>query len=92
MPVFYAKGKTPFEDPKRVLDGTGHVLLIEGVNMAGTQAAGTFLLSPELMQPVLERAMGPDGTIRPFEILFETGSVAANASRTKILGMRNAAK
>ena len=70
------------------LDGTGHVLLIEGINMAGTQAAGTFLLNPSLMQPVLNRAMSSEGTIRSFEVLFETSSVAANASRTKILSMR----
>jgi hypothetical protein len=70
------------------LDGTGHVLIIEGINMAGTQAAGTFVLSPELMRPVIERAMSPNGVIRPFEVLFETSSVAANASRTTILSMR----
>jgi hypothetical protein len=70
------------------LDGTGHVLIVEGINMAGTQAAGTFLLSPELMRPVLERALSPNGVIRSFEVLFETSSVAANASRTTILSVR----
>jgi hypothetical protein len=70
------------------LDGTGHVLMIEGVNMAGTEAAGAFLLSPESMQPVLQRAMRHNGTIRPFEVLLETRSVAASASRTTILSIR----
>jgi hypothetical protein len=27
------------------LDGTGHVLLIEGINMAGTEAAADYLFS-----------------------------------------------
>lgn len=70
------------------LEGTGHVLLVEGVNMAGTQAAGEFLLSPAQMQPVLERAMGPHGVIRPFEILIATANIAANASRPSVLSER----
>ncbi|HEY4378761.1 MAG TPA: hypothetical protein VGN01_00350 [Acidobacteriaceae bacterium] len=70
------------------LDGTGHVLLVGGLSMAGTQAAADFLLNPSLMQPVLERAKGPNGTIRPFEILIETGTVASNASRPHVVSER----
>lgn len=70
------------------LDGTGHVLLIEGVNMAGTQAAGEFLLNPAEMQPALERAKGPNGVIRPFEILIATDNIAANASQPHVLSER----
>ena len=70
------------------LEGTGHVLLIEGVNMAGTQASGEFLLDQAQMQPVLEHAMGPHGVIRPFEVLIETANIAANASRPKVLSER----
>ena len=70
------------------LAGTGHVLLIEGVNMAGTQAAGEFLLNPAQMQPALERAKGPNGVIRPFEILIATDNIAANASQPHVLSER----
>ena len=70
------------------LDGTGHVLLIEGVNMAGTQAAGEFLLNPTEMQSALERAKGPNGVIRPFEILIATDNIAANASQPHVLSER----
>lgn len=70
------------------LEGSGHVLIIEGINMAGTQAAGTFLLSPALMQPVLERAMTRNDVIQPFEILLTTGNIAANASRPQVLSER----
>jgi hypothetical protein len=70
------------------LDGTGHVLLIEGVNMAGTQAAGEFLLDPEKMQSVLKHATGSNRVIRPFEILIETDNIAANASRAHVLSER----
>jgi hypothetical protein len=70
------------------LDGSGHVLLIGGLNMAGTQAAGDFLMNPALMQPTLDHARAPNGTIRPFEILIETSTVAANASRSRVVSER----
>jgi len=72
------------------LSGTGHVLIIEGVNMAGTQAAGAWLLNPDEMAPLLERAMSPGGVIRPFEILIETRNIAANASRPSVISVRMA--
>jgi hypothetical protein len=70
------------------LSGAGHILLIEGVNMAGTQAAGEFLLNPTQMQRVLEHATGPNGIIRPFEILIATDNIAANASQPRVLSER----
>lgn len=70
------------------LDGNGHVLLVGGLAMAGTQAAADFLLDPALMQPILEHARAPNGTIRPFEILVETTTVAANASRPHVVSER----
>ncbi len=70
------------------LENTGHVLLIEGVNMAGTQAAGDFLFSPEQMQPMLDRARDSQGNLEPFEILVETSSIGAAASRSRALSER----
>ena len=70
------------------LENTGHVLLIEGVNMAGTQAAGDFLFSPEEMQPMLDRARDPQGNLQPFEILLETTSIGSAASRSRVLSER----
>jgi hypothetical protein len=70
------------------LDGTGHVLLIAGLNMAGTQAAGDFVLNPALMKPILDRARGLNDNLRPFEILIETDNVAANASRPHVVSER----
>jgi hypothetical protein len=70
------------------LDGTGHVLLVEGIDMAGTQAAGAFLLNPSLMSPVLARAADSNSAIRPFELLIETGNVAADASRLRLVSER----
>jgi hypothetical protein len=67
------------------LDGAGHVLLIAGIDMAGTEAAGAFVLNPSLMKPILNRARTPDGAIRSFELLIESDNVAANASRPQVV-------
>jgi hypothetical protein len=40
------------------------------------------------MQSVLEHASSPSGVIRPFEILIETGNIAANASSPRVLSER----
>jgi hypothetical protein len=70
------------------LDGSGHILLVGGLNMAGTQAAGEFVLNPALMRPILDHAKGPNGSIRPFEILIATSNVAANASSPHVVSER----
>jgi hypothetical protein len=70
------------------LNGSGRVLILEGINMAGTEAAGEFLLNPELMASVIARARKPTGALRSFEVLVETGDVAANSSQLKVLSQR----
>jgi hypothetical protein len=70
------------------LDGSGHVLLLGGLNMAGTQAAGEFVLNPNLMRPTLDHARAPNGSLRPFEILIETSNVGANASSPHVVSER----
>lgn len=70
------------------LSGTGRVLLVEGINMAGTQAAGEFLLDASAMLPVLRHAMNSQGELGSFEVLLQTNSIAANSSQAKILSER----
>jgi len=70
------------------LDGSGHVLLIEGLNMAGTEAAGAFLFDPEQMRPVLEQALPQGNAPRSFEVLLATDAVTASASRPRVLSVR----
>jgi hypothetical protein len=67
------------------LDGSGHVLMIGGLTMAGTQAGGDFVLNPKWMEPVLRDARSASGALRSFEILIETDNVAANASRPHVV-------
>jgi hypothetical protein len=67
------------------LSSTGHVLIVGGVNMAGTQAAGDVLLNASLIAPTLERARTKTGDLQPFELLIESDNVAANASSPHIV-------
>jgi hypothetical protein len=67
------------------LDSTGHVLIVGGLNTAGTQAASRFLLTPSLMMPTLQRAKTAQGSLQPFELLVGAGNVAANASTPQLI-------
>ena len=69
------------------LDGTGHVLLIEGINMAGTEAAADYLFS-DASVPLLSKIFGSNGKIMPFEVLLETSNIGANAPRPRIISQR----
>lgn len=60
-------------------NGAGHVLLLQGGGMAGTQAAGDFLLDQRAMEPILRKAQLADGSIGPFEVLIEARTVGVNA-------------
>jgi hypothetical protein len=70
------------------LDGKGHVLILQGLNMASTQAAADVLFDPQAMHTVLAEARRPDGALRPFELLIATHSIDANAPGAQILATR----
>jgi hypothetical protein len=70
------------------LDGTGHVLIIQGLNMAATQAAADTLFSSEEMKPILKQAAGPNGSLKSFELLVETSSIGATAPSAQIIATR----
>ncbi len=74
------------------LENSGHVLIVEGVNMAGTQAAGEFLLNPDKMKPMLDRARNRQGNLQSFEILLETTSIGSSASTSTPLSVRTHAE
>ncbi len=67
------------------LTSTGHVLVVGGLNTAGTEAATTFLLTPSLMMPTLKRARTVHGDLQPFELLIGAGNVATNASAPQLI-------
>lgn len=70
------------------LDGAGHALIVEGLNMAATQAAADVLFEPSTMRPILDQAISPNGDPRPFELLVETVSVDATAPEVKVVATR----
>jgi hypothetical protein len=70
------------------LGHSGHVLIIQGLNMAATQAASEILFNAEAMKPVLQQAALPNGTLKPFELLVETSSIAATAPEAEIIATR----
>lgn len=66
---------------------TGRVLVIEGLDGAGTEAAANFLFS-DALRPVLAAARSRDGSLRNFEVLLETTSVDSHATQTQIVAER----
>ena len=70
------------------LDGTGHVLILQGLNMAATQAAADILFNAHGIEPVLQQARLPGGALRSFELLIETTSVGATAPTAQIIATR----
>jgi hypothetical protein len=69
------------------LDNTGHVLLIEGINMAGTEAAADYLFS-DASGKLMGQIFDARGNIVPFEVLLETSNIGANAPRPQIISQR----
>jgi len=70
------------------LNDTGWVLIIEGLTMAGTQAATDILFNREAMRPVLDKARVPNGSLKPFELLIETRSFGSNSPQASIIADR----
>jgi hypothetical protein len=60
-------------------DGDGHALLIQGLNIAGTQAGANFVLDRNAMIPILKKARVKDGSIGRFEVVLKTQTVGASA-------------
>jgi hypothetical protein len=70
------------------LSHTGNVLLLEGVTNSGLQAAVSMLTDESLMSIVAEKAIRPDGTIRPAEFLVRTTGVGGDSAGVEIIGSR----
>jgi hypothetical protein len=69
-------------------NNSGHVLMLQGQGMGGTQAAGDFLLDPYDMEPVLRKAKTAGGSIGPFEILIDARTVGTNEVQSRIVAER----
>jgi hypothetical protein len=70
------------------LTGNGHILLLEGLDVAGTQAAAEMLLHRSAIAPILRRATRADGSLRSFEVLLRSTSIESNATGTQVIASR----
>ncbi len=70
------------------LSGNGHLLILEGLDVAGTQAAAEMLFHPSAIEPILRRATRADGSLRPFEVLLRSTSIESNATGTQVIASR----
>ncbi len=70
------------------LSGSGHLLVLEGLDVAGTQAAAEMLLYPSAIDPILKRATRPDKSLHNFEVLLRSTSIESNATGTQVIASR----
>jgi hypothetical protein len=70
------------------LSGNGRLLVLEGLDVAGTQAAAEAVLHPTAIAPILKRATNADGTLRSFEVLLRTTSIQSTSTRTTVVASR----
>jgi hypothetical protein len=70
------------------LGGDGHLLLLQGLDVAGTQAAAETLFYPASIAPILQRAKRPDGSIRFFEVLVRSTSINWNSTDSQVIASR----
>jgi hypothetical protein len=70
------------------LNNTGSVLLVEGLTMAGTQAAVDTLFNRSMMGPLLDQFRNADGSLNPFEILIETRSFGSDSPQASVVATR----
>jgi hypothetical protein len=68
--------------------GNGHLLLLQGLDAAGTQAAAEMLFYSSALAPILQRATRPDGSLRFFEILVRTTSIDSSSAGTEVVATR----
>jgi hypothetical protein len=70
------------------LSGNNHLLLLEGLDVAGTQAAAEVLFHPDVIAPILNRARLSAGGLRSFEVLLRTTSIQSNSAGTQVVAIR----
>ena len=70
------------------LGGNGHLLVLEGLDVAGTQAAAEMLLHPSPLDSILKSATRADGSLGNFEVLLRSTSIESSATGTQVIASR----
>jgi hypothetical protein len=69
------------------LSGNGNVLLLEGLSMAGTEAAVDLALDDRRLLPILSRIRKPDGSLPHFEMLLQSDMLGESAGPARIIAV-----
>jgi hypothetical protein len=94
LPTYSSHWNEPAHDTYALIDflpnlsGSGHLLVLEGLDVAGTQAAAEMLLYPSAIDPILKLATRPDKSLRNFEVLLRSTSIQSNATGTQVIASR----
>jgi hypothetical protein len=70
------------------LDHSGHVLMLQGLDMAGTQAAAQSLLNSNALAGIWQRSKACSLADGSFEVLLTTTSIGSNAGTFVVLSTR----
>jgi hypothetical protein len=70
------------------LTGTGNVLILEGITMAGTECAWDFVSDQSKLNSFLQNIRRPDGRIPHFEVVLGTNNLNGGAGEASILATR----
>jgi hypothetical protein len=71
------------------LDHTGHVLMLQGLDMAGTQAAAQSLLHGTVLMDVWRQSSACNAPDASFEVLLGTTNISSNAGTIHVLATRH---
>lgn len=70
------------------LSGNGRLLILQGLDVAGTQAAADALFHPAAIAQILRRATRSNDSLGYFEILLRSTSLESSATRIEVIGSR----
>ena len=71
------------------VDHTGHILMLQGLDMAGTQAAAQSLLHSTALMDVWRQSNSCNTPDASFEVLLGTTSIGSNAGTIHVLATRH---
>jgi hypothetical protein len=72
------------------LSGTGYVLILEGLNMEATEAAGEMVTNPERLTTLLRQiGHAPGSPVLPFEALIRLTSMPGGYANPKLVAYRD---
>jgi hypothetical protein len=70
------------------LEGFGHILILEGTSMAGTESAADFVFDDTRLLPFLDQIKSGDGSLPYFELLLQSNSLNGSASQSEVVAYR----